>query len=83
MNIPLALSPLASPVAKVAAARARITTPARNAAHCLGRSLHQQGHPKIVSNRSAERIFGTHPCARSLYRPSGPDGEGQARGQAR
>ena len=33
--------------------------------------------------RSAESIFGTHPCARSLCRPGGPDGEGQARGQAR
>ncbi len=25
----------------------------------------------------------THPCTRSLWRPSGPDGKGQARGQAR
>jgi len=31
--------------------------------------LHEQGHPKILSNRSAESIFGTHPCARSLCRP--------------
>ena len=48
-----------------------------------GPALHPQGHPKILSNRSDESIFGTHPCARSLYRPSGPDGEGQAKGQAR
>ena len=34
-------------------------------------------------NRSAESIFGTHACARSLCRPGGPDGKGQARGQAR
>jgi hypothetical protein len=33
----------------------------RNAAHCPGRPLRRQGHPKILSNRSAERIFGTHP----------------------
>jgi hypothetical protein len=54
----------------------------RNAAHCPGRPLHPQGHPKILSDRSAESIFRTHPCARSLCRPSGPDGEGQAGGQA-
>jgi hypothetical protein len=50
----------------------------RNAAHCTGRPLHPQGHPKILSNRSAESIFRTHPCARNHYRPCGPDGEGQA-----
>ena len=61
----------------------RSPTSARNAAHCPGRPLHPQGHLKILSNRCAESIFGTHPCARSLYRPSGPDGEGQATGQAR
>jgi hypothetical protein len=54
----------------------------RNAAHCPGRPLRPQGHPKILSNRSAERIFRTHPCRRSLWRPSGPDGKGQATGQA-
>jgi len=43
-----------------------------------------QGHPKIVSNRSAETIFRTPPLsAGDLCQPSGPDGEGQARGQAR
>jgi DNA-binding PucR family transcriptional regulator len=26
-----------------------------------GGALHRQGHPKIISNRSAEMIFGTHP----------------------
>ncbi|MGH3259827.1 MAG: DMT family transporter [Streptosporangiaceae bacterium] len=39
----------------------------------------QQGHTRVLSNRSAESIFGTHRCARSHCRP---DGEGQARGQA-
>jgi hypothetical protein len=28
--------------------------PGRNAAHCLGRPLHPQGHPKILSTRSAK-----------------------------
>ena len=32
-----------------------------NAAHYPGRPLQRQGHPKILSNRFAERIFGTHP----------------------
>ena len=32
-----------------------------NAAHCPGRPLQRQGHPKIVSNRFAETIFRTHP----------------------
>ena len=36
-------------------------SPGRNAAHCPGRPLQRQGHPKIVSNRSAETIFRTHP----------------------
>ena len=35
--------------------------PGRNAAHCPGRPLQRQGHPKILSNRFAERIFGTRP----------------------
>jgi hypothetical protein len=33
----------------------------RNAAHCPGWPLQGQGHPKIVSDRFAETIFGTHP----------------------
>ena len=37
----------------------------------------------IVSNRSAETIFRTALERRSLCQPSGPDGEGQAGGQAR
>jgi hypothetical protein len=61
----------------------RSRAPGGDAAHCPGRPLRAQGHPKILSNRSAESIFGIHPCARSLYRPCGPDGEGQAKGQAR
>ena len=36
-------------------------TAGRNAAHCPGRPLQRQGHPKIVSNRFAETIFRTHP----------------------
>ena len=39
----------------------RSQRPGRIAAHCPGRPLQRQGHPKILSNRSAERIFGTHP----------------------
>ena len=35
--------------------------PGRNAAHCPGRPLQRQGHPKLVSNRFAETSFGTHP----------------------
>ena len=31
----------------------------RNAAHCPGWSLQRQGHPKIVSNRSAETVLRT------------------------
>ena len=31
-----------------------------------GPPLHPQGHPKILSNRSAESILRPHPCARSL-----------------
>jgi hypothetical protein len=39
---------------------------------CPGVPLHRQGHPKILSNRSAESIFGTHPNGRrSLCTPSG------------
>jgi len=70
-----------APDTPIAARRSQ--PPGRNAAHCPARPLHPQGHPKILSNRSAESIFGTHPCARSLCRPGGPDGEGQAEGQAR
>jgi hypothetical protein len=70
-----------APSAPIAVRRSQ--SPGRNAAHCPGQPLHLQGHPKILSNRFAESIFGTHPCTRSLCRPGGPDGEGQARGQAR
>ena len=56
----------------------------RNAAHCPGWPLQRQGHPKIVSNRSAETIFRTPPLsAGDLCQPSRPDGKGQAEGQAR
>jgi hypothetical protein len=69
-------------IARVAPSPGKSRSAGRNAAHCPGRPLHPQGHPKILSNRCAERIFRTHPCTRSLWRPSGPDGKGQARGQA-
>jgi hypothetical protein len=36
----------------------------------------------LRKDHSAESIVGTHPCARSHYRPCRPDGEGQATGQA-
>ena len=36
-------------------------SPGRDAAHYPGWPLQRQGHPKIVSNRFAETIFGTHP----------------------
>jgi hypothetical protein len=36
-----------------------------------GPPLHPQGHPKILSRRSAESIFRPHPCARSLCGPWG------------
>jgi len=38
-----------------------VTVTGRDAAHRPGRPLQRQGHPKILSNRFAERIFGTHP----------------------
>jgi hypothetical protein len=71
------------PCARCAVAGESSQAASRNAAHYLGRPLPPQGHPKIPFNRSAERIFRTHPCARSLWRPSGPDGKGQAKGQTR
>jgi hypothetical protein len=39
----------------------RSQPPGRNVAHYPGRPLQRQGHPKILSNRFAERIFGTRP----------------------
>jgi hypothetical protein len=45
-------------------------------------SLQRQGHPEIVSNRFAENNLRDPPLERwSLCQPSGPGGEGQARGQ--
>ena len=55
----------------------------RNAAHCPGWPLQRQGHPKCFANRFAETIFGPALDPGDLGQPSGPDGEGQARGQAR
>jgi hypothetical protein len=55
--------------------------PGGNAAHCPGWPLQRQGHPEIVSNRSAETISGDPPLsAGDLCQPGGPDGEGQAVG---
>jgi hypothetical protein len=59
----------------------------RNAAHCTGRPLHPQGHPKILSNRSAKTAPQKASSGPTLVRgatagPGGPDGEGQARSQA-
>jgi hypothetical protein len=48
-----------APSAPIAVERSQ--PPGRNAAHCPGRPLQRQGHPKILSNRFAERIFGTRP----------------------
>ena len=60
----------------------RSQPPGRNAAHCPGRPLQRQGHPKILT-ASQKGSSGPTLERRSLCRPSGPDGEGQARGQAR
>ncbi len=38
-----------------------------------GPPLHPQGHPKILSNRSAESILRPHPCARMSLRPLGQE----------
>jgi hypothetical protein len=55
----------------------------RNAAHSPDWLLQHQGHPKIVTNRFATPTFRTHPLSPGASaKPSGPDGEGQARGQA-
>ena len=46
--------------------------------------LQRQGHPKILSKRFAEKDLRDPPLsAGDLCQPSGPDGEGQAGGQAR
>lgn len=39
------------------------------ASQVTGPPLHPQGHPKILSRRSAESILRPHPCARSLCDP--------------
>jgi hypothetical protein len=58
--------------------------PGRNAAHCPGWPLQRQGHPKIVSKTASQkRSSGPTLDPGDLCQPSGPDGEGQARGQAR
>jgi hypothetical protein len=76
-------------VAPSAPGAMKMSQPAgRNAAHCPCRPLHPQGHPKILSSCSAKTApqkasSGPTLGARSLCRPGGPDGVGQARGQAR
>jgi hypothetical protein len=47
------------------------------------RRLVADSHGHRSATRSVESIFGTHPCARSLCRPGGPDGEGPGPGRAR
>jgi hypothetical protein len=51
----------------------------RNAAHCLGWPLQRQGRASGASLAPQAQTLER----RSLCQPSGPDGEGQARGQAR
>jgi hypothetical protein len=68
--------------------RVKVTVTGRNAAHCPGRPLRSQEHPKILSKRSAKTASqkassGPTLARGDLCRPGGPDGEGQARGQAR
>jgi hypothetical protein len=62
--------------------------PGWNAAQCTGRPLHPKGHPKILSDRSAKTAPQKASSGPTLARgasadPGGPDGEGQAKGQAR
>jgi hypothetical protein len=61
----------------------RSQPPGRNAAHCPGRPLQRQRHPRSFLTASQKGSSGPTLERRSLCRPSGPDGEGQARGQAR
>ena len=77
--VPAVSAPVPRPAAKTRPSASRKSRrrreksqpPGRNAAHCPGRPLHPQGHPKILSDRSAERIFRTRPCARSSGDPAG------------
>jgi hypothetical protein len=54
----------------------------RNAAHYPGRSLHTQGHPKILSNRSAKTLRRKHlrgpPLRAESLRTLRPETNGQA-----
>ena len=61
----------------------RSQPPGRNAAHCPGRPLQRQRHLRSFLTASQKGSSGPTLERRSLCRPSGPDGEGQARGQAR
>ena len=54
----------------------------QNAAHCPGRPLRRQGR-SLRSRRQGDGRKRLPLSAGDLCRPSGPDGEGQARGQAR
>ncbi len=54
--------------------------PGRNAAHCPGWLLQPQ---RCFASRCAGRACGAPLTPGDLCQPSGPDGEGQARGQAR
>jgi hypothetical protein len=59
----------------------RKARPGRNATHCPGRSLPRQGRACGASPRRWAQAPTLDPG--DLYRPSGPDGEGQAEGPAR
>jgi hypothetical protein len=61
----------------------RSQPPGRNAAHCPGRPSSVKGNPRSFLSASQKGSSGPALERRSLCRPSGPDGEGQARGQAR
>jgi len=62
----------------VPAAGRKVSTSGRNTAHCPGRPLQRQGRTCGASLATQEQTLER----RSHCRPGGPDGEGQARGQA-
>ncbi len=61
----------------------RSQVPGRNAAHCPGWPLQRQGHPRSFLAAPQKRSWDPPLSTGDLCRPGGPDGEGQARGQAR
>ena len=64
----------------------RSQAPGRNAAHCQGRPLHPQGHPEILSNRSAKPASQKASSGPTLARGASTDPAGltaRARPEAR